>query len=113
MLKSKAEGKTNINNKLDNEETDSPNFQIIDAKIIVPETLNRAIDVLCRISNRERDDLLSYLIVCQLEWMQFNSEHIINLMKDKDEFFENLEIGINQCQEIGNPDESLKKEEIE
>ena len=112
-LKSKTEGKANSSNKLENEKTSSLNYQVIDAKIIVPERLIHAIDVLCRIADRERDDLLSYLIVCQLEWMQFNSEHIINLMKDKNEFFENLEIGTNQCQKIENLDKSLKTEEIE
>ena len=89
MLKPETKGEIGSIDK--NRGDDFQDFIVLDAKINIPQALIQVIDVLCRISDREKNDLLSYLIMCQLEWMSYDFEHILNLMKDRDEFLKNID----------------------
>ncbi|MFX1570408.1 MAG: hypothetical protein ACFFCV_18760 [Promethearchaeota archaeon] len=80
-------------NKNLNNETE---ISVLNISLKIPEKLTPVIESLCRITDRELDDLCTLLIIDQLNFFHKSEGEILRYMKDSDTFRKNLSEGITQ-----------------
>ena len=72
------------------------NFENLNVALRIPKLLNPIIQSLCIITDRNRDDLCSLLIIDQLKYFKDTPEAILRFMKDYFIFSVNLSEGVKQ-----------------
>lgn len=71
-------------------------FTISNVSLKIPEKLKTVIGSLCRITDRELDDLFSLLIIDQLNYFKEDYRAILQYMKDFEIFNKNLFEGVKE-----------------
>lgn len=71
-------------------------FTISNVSLKIPEKLKTVIESLCRITDRELDDLFSLLIIDQLNYFKEDYRAILQYIKDFEIFNKNLFEGVKE-----------------
>ena len=72
------------------------NFENLNVTLRIPGLLKPVINSLCKITDRNNDDLCTLLIIDQLIYFKDTPEAILRFMKDYLIFSENLSEGVKQ-----------------
>lgn len=77
-----AKTTTVINKEQDNKQKKGYDFNSLDISLQLPKIIEPVIDSLCRITDRDRNDLCSLLIIDQFNYFNDNPEAILRFAKD-------------------------------
>ena len=75
--------------------TESLEYATVNLELKLPEKLFKFIEKYCKISNISKEEFITFLIITRLSYICSSPEIILNYIKSKDDFFEDLKEGVN------------------
>ncbi len=102
-----AKTTTVVNKERDNKQKKGYDFNSLEISLKLPKIIEPVIDSLCRITDKDRNDLCSLLIIGQLNYFKDTPEAILRFAKDYFVFSDNLSEGVKQYYQY-NTDQMLR-----